>query len=315
MQMAASIIVNETLYIIQNYFGKVGETNLVTTIVGFYDDDEVVGAKDVLYNVAESLKLEGAPRLVKRKAGENKRRLDCDDIIALWKAFDKLPNVPKPTFAAVKASRVPSFSPSEVDIVSLTQTMINMKSQMESLKSVVEALNNKVDTTTAEADSLLRDSGNKLLVHETQQVSMQPMSVNVISPPTFADLMRTKQNGEWVTVTRKPKPTPEPVRRLVGSGGDQRKIKAVTTSGPKTWHVFVGRLAPETSEEDLRDFLNDWRINVIDCSILTRREKWHEKYAAFHVSVEIEFKDAIFDAVEWPQGADVRDWAFKAKSC
>jgi len=86
----ASIIVNETLYIIQNYFGKVGETNLVTTIVGFYDDDEVVGAKDVLYNVAESLKLEGAPRLVKRKAGENKRRLDCDDIIALWKAFVKL---------------------------------------------------------------------------------------------------------------------------------------------------------------------------------------------------------------------------------
>ena len=312
--MAANIIISVTLYVVQNYFGKVGETNLTTTIVGFYDDDEVVGAKEVLYNVAESLKLDGMPRLMKRKVGDNKRRLDCDDIIALWKALDKLPNVPKPTFAAVKASRVPSFSPSEVDIVSLTQTMINMKAQMEGLKSVVEALNNKMGTPTVEADSLALDSGNKPIVHDAQPGSVLPTSVNGTPPPTFADLMRTKQNGEWVTVTRKPKPTPEPVRRLVGSGGDQRKIKAITPSGPKTWHVFVGRLAPETSEEDLCDFLKDWKINVTDCSLLTRREKWHEKYAAFHVSVEVEFKDTIFDAVEWPRGADVRDWAFKARS-
>jgi hypothetical protein len=99
----------------------------------------------------------------------------------------------------------------------------------------------------------------------------------------------------------------------VGSSGDRHKIKAVQPSGPKAWHVFVGRMSPETTEDDICDFLKDWQINVIDCSMLTRREKWHEKYAAFHVMIEFEFKDAVFDVVEWPQGADVRDWAFKSR--
>jgi len=91
-------------------------------------------------------------------------------------------------------------------------------------------------------------------------------------------------------------------------------VKAVQSFGPKSWHVFVGRLAPNTSADDLADLLNDWQITVINSLQLTRREKWHDKYAAFHVTVDIAFKDTIFDVVEWPSGADVRDWIFKDNS-
>lgn len=309
--MATSVIVNETLYIIQNYFGKVAENNLITTIVGFYDDDEVVGAKEALFNVAEPMRLDGMPRLMKRKAGDNKRRLDCEDVISAWKFLDKLPDVKKPVFAAVKANRVPSFAPSEVDIVSMTQSVSSLKQQMEDLKAVVEALSNKVVTGVGVASSTTSSNSTNPAI-ESLPMSDQ-LQEKTDQPQTFADIVRTKQNGEWVTVARKTRSTPEPVRRIVGSSGDQHKIKAVQPSGPNAWHIFVGRMTPETTKDDVCDFLKDWQINVIDCSMLTRRERWHEKYAAFHVIIELEFKDAVFDVVEWPQGADVRDWAFKSR--
>lgn len=310
--MAANIIVNETLYVIQNYFGKVAENNLVTTITGFYEDDEVVGAKEVLFSVADSLKIDGLPRLYKRKEGNAKRRLDCEDAIALWKFMDKLPDVKKPLFAAVKANRVPSFSPSEVDIVSLTQSVISTKQQVDELKCIIEALSNKVDAKAEVAKSLPSGSNNVSPELTTAKPDHQTPTKTEESP-TFADKVRMKQNGEWVTVARKPRSNPEPVRRLVGNGGDHHKIKAAQPSNPKAWHVFVGRMAPDTDKDDICDFLKDWQINVIDCSLLTRREKWHEKYAAFHVTIEYEFKDAIFDKVDWPEGVDVRDWAFKSR--
>jgi hypothetical protein len=150
-----------------------------------------------------------------------------------------------------------------------------------------------------------------------QQENAPPASspaAKVTASPTFADLMRTKENGEWKIVSRKSKPPPEPARRLVGSGGAEQRVKAVPTSGPKSWHVYVGRMAPTTSEDDITDFLKDWQIDVSRCTQLERREKWHEKFAAFHVTIDISCKDAVFDSVDWPCGADVRDWVFKEKA-
>ena len=116
--------------------------------------------------------------------------------------------------------------------------------------------------------------------------------------------MADPRNGglpEWRTVT-------------VGKGNSvSTSIKAVTKESPKSWHIFVGPLHPDTTAEDLTTHLSDRGILVSDCNQLARKEPW-QKYAAFRVVIGYEFKDRVFDDADlWPLGTDVRDWYFTSR--
>ena len=215
----------------------------------------------------------------------------------------------KPEFAAVKAHRVPSFNPSEVDIVCLTQNVFNLKQQLAELKSLVNDIKSNPGSfpTEKQVNAL---SIENLANNPVSNIVEEKMAA---TKPKFSDLVRTKQNGEWKTVLRKSKSALKPTRCMIGNDSAAQKIKAIPFSGQKLWHVFVGRLSPETSSDDLLDFLKDWQIDVKECFMLTRTEKWQKKFAAFHVVVDFNSKDAIFDAVQWPLGADIRDWVYKPK--
>jgi hypothetical protein len=52
---------------------------------------------------------------------------------------------------------------------------------------------------------------------------------------------------------------------------------------------------------------------VVKVTFLQRKEQWQEKYAAFHIVIDDNDKDTVFD-IAWPKGADVRDWVFKARN-
>ena len=83
----ASVVVNELLCFIKSYFGKVPKIQLTTVIAGFYEQEEIVNAKTLLFNFAES-KNDNVLRLRPRKAGNNKRRLDVEDIYGLCEFLD-----------------------------------------------------------------------------------------------------------------------------------------------------------------------------------------------------------------------------------
>jgi len=89
-------------------------------------------------------------------------------------------------------------------------------------------------------------------------------------------------------------------------------LKAVPYSSEKkqpTWHFFVGRLNPETNEEDVTKHLEDAGISVTSCRLL---QKWQEKFSTVKVVVDYAHKDSIFEADLWPEGTDVRDWVFSS---
>ena len=79
---------------------------LVTVLCGFYSIDEIIEAKNVLFNFTEKLKSDGSimidpPRnKVRRTEGDDRRRLDSDDLLELWAVLDAA-KAPLPTFAAV----------------------------------------------------------------------------------------------------------------------------------------------------------------------------------------------------------------------
>jgi len=124
------------------------------------------------------------------------------------------------------------------------------------------------------------------------------------------------ENGRWfVANTKKQKPRMVS-RKITGKGdADSKSIKAapLSSDNKKTWHIFVGRLDPATTVEDISGYLTESGVSVVKCDLLKKTEEWHEKYAAFRVVIDYACKDKIFEDTLWPLGTDVRDWVFSSR--
>ena len=111
--------------------------------------------------------------------------------------------------------------------------------------------------------------------------------------------MHSKQSAQdngalWTTILNG-KPTvldrPSGVKSVpptASSGLIRRKIvgikKADVTSSAKivastagVWHIFVGRMAKNNSEADIKEFLEGCDITVSEVRKLQPKEKWQEK--------------------------------------
>ena len=303
------VVVNELLCFMTNYFGKAAKTNITTTVVGFYEEDELVAAKSAIYGFAEPYKSSDSfPRYRLRKTGDNKKRLDCEDIYAVLEFLDKQ-QVALPKYVALNLVRVPSIQPDETDIVKLAIAVSDMRQQLRDIQGTVCDLSKK---TVVSCEVPVVEVQPRVSEESTEDpgvdVSTVPSTRQLFSNlPVFCT---KNDDGEWSTVTAKKKRV-EPPRRMVGADSNQPTRLKVVPAKSKAWHIFVGRLHPDTSDEDISGFLEETGINVVKCLPLKVTEEWQKRYAAFHVVVDFSDKDNIFDSVQWPAGVDVRDWVFK----
>ena len=77
--------------------------------------------------------------------------------------------------------------------------------------------------------------------------------------------------------------------------------------------MFIGRLNKDTVEDDIKSFLTDNGLSVLEVRKLKPTQEWQEKSAAFRVSVALSCKEAVMNADMWPGNVEVRDWVFKPK--
>ena len=117
------------------------KSELISILIGFYKDDESVAAKKLMYEVEDSIepKIHGLLRLVIRKEGTNKRRLDCEDLLRLLEILDKKV-VTLPEFHAVNIQRLPKISPREVDSVRLVESVVLLRQQVAELSCQLNEL-------------------------------------------------------------------------------------------------------------------------------------------------------------------------------
>ena len=117
--------------------------DIISTLVGFYDKDEVVEAKQTLFRSVNEFdpKVSDSPRLKTRSKAPNKRRLDCQDVMGLLVFLDKrqlMDNLPK--FYAADLNRVPRIAPTEVDSVRLVETVGDLREQLCTLTAQFQEL-------------------------------------------------------------------------------------------------------------------------------------------------------------------------------
>ena len=335
--MADNTICSEVLFFVNNNYGKTPVNNMAAIISSFYEENELCAAKAILHTVATQFLPDDpdVPRLKTRRAGDNKRRLDADDILSLFACLD-VKKVTMPVFAAVKSSRVPSIKPSDADICSLSATVADLRDQVseviQSVKSLVESnLIKQVCDLTATVNQLRVQLAEVVSSAQPQPMmnihvddannkhNANPLSDNLpicVNSTSFANLVKELNNNinDWQTKTTKKE------RRLI-HGSAVRENCTLTSSidhvdkdkDKKGWHVFASRLHSDTTTDDVTDFLNDSGITVIKCEKLMPKEEWQRKSAAFHILVDFKCKDAVFNDTLWPHHVMVRDWYFKER--
>ena len=175
MAEGCDFFVNELLCYTNSYYGKVPKSELIGILTGFYDDDEVSLAKDVLFNTVDNIspKIDGLPRLRIRKDSVNKRRLDCEDSVNLVEFLDKK-NIQPPVFHAVKVNRLPRISPSDIDCVRIAETIAVLKEQVNEMASQLAELKHSLVDTVSSGTPLAKEA----TVHGTGNVETDVSAVS-----------------------------------------------------------------------------------------------------------------------------------------
>ena len=72
-------------------------------------------------------------------------------------------------------------------------------------------------------------------------------------------------------------------RRLIGTNSTNGSLDKLVASSDvqKTWHLFVGKLNKDATEEELKDYLSNSNISVIEIRKLKATQKWQENFSAF----------------------------------
>jgi cellulase/cellobiase CelA1 len=125
-------------------------------------------------------------------------------------------------------------------------------------------------------------------------------------------MLQKDSQGEWFKAGNS-KPPAKVIKKITGSSAQPSKVKAAAVK-PKSWHFFAGRFDPDTSSDEVFNYMVDAGIHASSCEPVKRTEKWQEKFAAFRIVVDLKDKDALFQDTFWPAGVEVRAWRFKSSA-
>ena len=143
--MADILLPSGLLCFIQSSIASMPKSNIITIFCGFNSAEEILEAKNLLFNVAEKLKnncdiLCDLPRNKGRRAeGDSRRRLDSDDLLELWAVLDAA-KTHLTLFAAVNSKRLSPFTLSDADLCTITVNMMEMKIQLEELRAQLPSM-------------------------------------------------------------------------------------------------------------------------------------------------------------------------------
>lgn len=304
---AELIIICELLCYLQNNFSKSTTNGLITVISGFFTVDEIVFAKNKLFEAAKELFTsesgrgsEDIPHQTTRRPGVNKRRLDATDILELYGVLDRA-KVTLPRFAAMDLSRLPPFEPDATDFCALAASVELLHGQMA---DVLKQLNQR--RPEAGFDGSVGAQWSSMVP------AAQPEQPKV--KESFADLVRSSPARQQpparsVSAVVQRRPTVKGTRQVDSHTTGVANIKAV----PRRLMAFVSRLHIDTTAEELTSFLTESGLKDVNCRKLAAPAGRSFRTAAFRVSCSADSKNLFYDENSWPTGVELRDWYISAK--
>ena len=162
---------NDVLCYIQNCFYNHPKVVVGNNVTVLFRDEEIDVAKVWLYNFVDNLSTrpDGIPRRIRRQ-GENKKKQDCEDLLALYTALDNA-KIELPLFTAANIKRLMPLAAGELDICTIAAMMSDMQLQ---LSNITAKLNNIEAHVTGNLNSM---SSAIQSVHEEVRQAFGSVSV------------------------------------------------------------------------------------------------------------------------------------------
>ena len=306
---------SEVLFYIQNNVACVPSDIITSTLCGFFTEDEIVDAKNVLFAVAAASEVNASLPRHRVRRGDGCQRADAGDILELWKALDS-GKFDLPLFVAADQKRIPPITVSDSGVCVTSVNMMEMKARLKELAKSQQQL---ADTFTGMQRKLLETT--KSTISEAIIASQE-------FPPIIHATNKTAQDisTSWSTT----------VEEVTASGGIRREVSKMYTSSsnaqknlilrgkratvvsdevsnintiPRRITAFVGRLQSDTTKESLKNFLFDAGFHYPYCRKLVDKNNKFET-AAFMVFCDSSSSDLFYNASSWPAGCELRDWIF-----
>ena len=91
-------------------------------------------------------------------------------------------------------------------------------------------------------------------------------------------------------------------QKVISGSGSSRRIRGAPEPSRE---IFVYRVHKETSEEDMRDFMdsNGFDVRAIECT-----SKPDSLFKSFHVTIPLSQVEKAFDPQLWPEGVRMRKY-------
>lgn len=294
----SSITVSELLCYLQNNFKNFARDLVGVAIVGFFSEEEISAAKQTLFNEVESQKLEGMPRKKSRNPSDQRKKLECEDLMNLF-AFADAAKCKLPTFVAANLKRLPSVTPGEVDMCTMAASVAALTAKLDALAKRMDSSNLETLTQRVDAFETKLTQGTMLTVVNDVKDAATSIINPVVSPAGTA----------WTNIVKKPAAV-----RVKGSAA-QSAVKAVPRAPrQKVLQAFVGRMHTDTTTDELSSFLTNAGLEVVSCHKLKPPNGKTFSTAAFYVAcADTEDGTRLFyDEATWPDGAELRDWYNKS---
>ena len=256
------------------------------------------------------LQLDNFPERLKERKGDNKRKLNLDDLFAMFSRCDELLIIDKlPMFVAANLSKVPWMKPEDLDMCVQAKRVSALEDQLSNQTGILS------DLITRSQDRVGPSVESKVLANREPLLNpTEPVvTANTSDCAVYSSLLSGEDDGSWFNVQRKVKSVKvQQCRRILGTAStdnDEAKVRSAARK-EKYWHIFAGRLHADTTPDDVTALLALNNITVHKISLMQRREKLQENYPAFHIAIDFASKDVVFTESIWPEGADIRDWIF-----
>lgn len=107
-----------------------------------------------------------------------------------------------------------------------------------------------------------------------------------------------KNDGEFIFPRNK---RGQRQKTIIGQNETTTKLRAVE---PLSW-IFISRLEPETTVEDITSYLNDYDIKISKCMKL---KTYSEEISAFKIAVTQSDEDLVFSSNIWPKKTIIRPY-------
>jgi hypothetical protein len=312
-----AVVINELLCFVYSHFGSVPQDSILAVLNSFFSEDELVKAKNVIYEICEK-SCTGVPRNIVRK-GENKKKQDATDLMNYVSLMDEGAKDDLPTFVARNLRRIPQIDPGSIDLCFLLETvddlrrkvesLMDIKKEVASLQTMVSGLKPPAAISSVRAPPLHnRDSGAASFSAPTGMANDVNLRVNVPPAATRREI-QPSSSGErsagdrpsYVSAARKPP--------VIGSkAGGLSTIKA--SSRPREFHIHVGNLDLDTEPSMIQAYFKDNNvpIRVLQCEIVRSSRVANPRSLSAHVTIDALDKDKAFVPENWPEGVSIRSW-------